>query len=537
MGKDKIPFKGMNKPCKQTKLSLQEREKNFRSLAENANDGILIATSEGYHVYANKRTAEITGYSVPELLEINMRDLVHPDEVPKMAERLRKRFAGESVPIHYETTFIREDGKTVPVEITAALTVWQSQTVDLILIRDITDRKRTERALQESEERYRRITEAITDYIYTVRIQNGCPVETIHSPACVAVTGYTTEEFLGNPYLWIEMVYEDDRKLVRKLVADILSGSQVKPLEHRIIRKDGTLRWVRNTSVLYYDDQGKLVSYDGLIQDITERKQMEIALEEERASFAQKFEKRTEELSRANAELARAARMKDEFLAIMSHELRTPLNVVLGMAEALQDGIYGPLNEKQLKALRRIGESGHHLLAIITDILDLSQISNGGIELDIGPVAVESVCQAGLRFINQEVQKKRLTLSFEFDSVVTTIRSDGRRLKQALVNLLNNAVKFTPEEGEIGLEVEGDPENRVVRFTVWDTGIGIAKEDMDRLFQPFIQLDSSLSRKYEGTGLGLILAYRIVNLLGGSVSVESEVGQGSRFTMLLPWKE
>jgi PAS domain S-box-containing protein len=537
MGKDKIPFKGMSKPRKRAKPSLQEREKNFRVLAENANDGILIATSEGNHVYANKRAAEITGYSVPELFEISMRELAHPDELPKLSERLRKRLAGKRVPTQYETVIIRKDGQTVPVEITAALTVWQSQTADLVLIRDIADRKRTEKALQESEERYRRITEAVTDYIYTVRIQNGCPVETIHSPACVAVTGYTAEEFLRNPYLWIEMVYEDDRKLVRKLVADILSGFQVKPLEHRIIRKDGTLCWVRNTSVLYYDDQGKLVSYDGLIQDITERKQMEIALEEERASFAQKFEERTEELSRANAELARAARLKDEFLAIMSHELRTPLNVVLGMSEALQDGIYGPLNERQLNALRRIGESGHHLLAIITDILDLSQISTGRIELDIGPVAVESVCQAGLRFINQEVQKKRLTLSFEFDRVVTTIRTDGRRLKQALVNLLDNAVKFTPEEGKIGLEVEGDPENRVVRFTVWDTGIGIAKEDMNRLFQPFMQLDSSLSRKYEGTGLGLILVYRIVDLLGGGVSVESEVGKGSRFTILLPWKE
>jgi CheY-like chemotaxis protein len=221
----------------------------------------------------------------------------------------------------------------------------------------------------------------------------------------------------------------------------------------------------------------------------------------------------------------------------MSHELRTPLNIIMGMSEALQDGVYGSLNEKQLKALHRITEGGNHLLALITDILALSVISTGRKELDIGPVAVESVCQAGLRFINRSVQKKGVKLSFMFDSAVTTIYTDGRRLKQVLVNLLNNAVKFTPEGGEIGLDVETDPENYVVRFTVWDTGIGIAKEDMKRLFQPFVQLDSSLSRRYEGTGLGLNLVYRIVDILGGSVSVESEVERGSRFTISLPWEE
>lgn len=527
----------MSKPQKQAKPSLQERERNFSALAENANAGILIATSEGHHVYANKRAAEITGYSVPKLLEIHMSELAHPDELPKLSERLRKRLAGECVPAQYETVIIRKDGQPVPVEITGAQMVWQDQPADLVIVRDITEQKRTEEALQESEKRYRCITEAVTDYIYTVRIQGGRAVETTHSPACVAVTGYTAEEFRENPYLWIEMVYEDDRELVRKTSADILSGLQVKPLEHRLIRKDGSLRWVRNTPVLHYDNQGELVFYDGLIQDITERKQVEIALEEERVSLARKVEERTDELNRANAELARAACLKDEFLATMSHELRTPLNIVLGMSEALQDGIYGSLNEKQLKALHRITEGGNHLLAIITDILDLSAISTGRMELDIGPVAVESVCQAGLRFINHKVQKKRLILSFGFDSVITTIHTDGGRLKQVLVNLLDNAVKFTPEGGKIGLDVEADFENCVVRFTVWDTGIGIAKENLKRLFQPFGQLDSSLSRKYEGTGLGLSLVYRIVDILGGSVSVESEIARGSRFTVLLPWED
>jgi signal transduction histidine kinase/CheY-like chemotaxis protein len=275
--------------------------------------------------------------------------------------------------------------------------------------------------------------------------------------------------------------------------------------------------------------------YEAIQQELTERKRAEEALREERASLARRVEERTAELSVANAELARAVHLKDEFLATMSHELRTPLNAILGLSEALQEQVYGPLNERQLKSLRGIEESGHHLLALINDILDVSKIEAGKLELEVGPVSVVSVCQASLRLIKQAAHKKQLRVSSTFDRAVTTLEADGRRLKQILVNLLSNAVKFTPEGGTIGLEVVSDDECQVVHFAVWDTGIGISEEDMGRLFQPFVQLDSSLSRQYTGTGLGLSLVYRLTEMHGGSVSVESEVGQGSRFTVSLPW--
>jgi len=276
--------------------------------------------------------------------------------------------------------------------------------------------------------------------------------------------------------------------------------------------------------------------YQALQQELAERKQAQQALAEERAALSQRVAERTAELSAANAELARAARLKDEFLASMSHELRTPLNAILGMSEVLRREIYGPLNEKQLKSVRIIEESGHHLLDLINDILDVSKIEAGKIELQIAPLSVEAACRASLQLIKQQAHEKRLRVSFSFDNKVTLMQADERRLKQILVNLLSNAVKFTPEGGEIGLEVVGDVAAQVVHFTIWDTGIGIAEEDMVRLFRPFVQLDSSLSRQYDGSGLGLALVYRLVEMHGGSVSAESEVGKGSRFTVSLPWQ-
>jgi len=245
---------------------------------------------------------------------------------------------------------------------------------------------------------------------------------------------------------------------------------------------------------------------------------------------------RTADLSAANAELARAARLKDEFLASMSHELRTPLNAILGLSEALQEQVYGPLSARQFKSLRNIEASGRHLLTLINDILDVSKIGAGKLELEKTLVSVESVSRASLGLIKQPAHRKRLKISSSLDSAVRTIHADPRRLKQILVNLLSNAVKFTPEGGQIGLEVVGDAEGQAVHFAVWDTGVGIAPEGMERLFRPFVQLDSSLSRQHTGTGLGLVLVHRMAELHGGGVSVESEPGKGSRFTVSLPWQ-
>ena len=238
----------------------------------------------------------------------------------------------------------------------------------------------------------------------------------------------------------------------------------------------------------------------------------------------------------ANAELARAAEAKDEFLSSMSHELRTPLNAVLSLSESLIEGIYGDINEKQQKTIGMIETSGRHLLSLINDILDLSKVAAGKMELSVGAVDIPRLCESSLLFVRERAMKKRLKLTSNMDPRVVTLQADERRLKQVLVNLLTNAVKFT-EEGEVGLDVTGDRDAKQVRFVVRDTGIGIAEEDLEQLWTPFSQLDSGLDRQYEGTGLGLSLVKEMTELHGGSVEVTSEgVGNGSQFTMILPWE-
>ena len=266
------------------------------------------------------------------------------------------------------------------------------------------------------------------------------------------------------------------------------------------------------------------------------RRHAELALAEERMLLADRVAARTAELSYSNAELARAARAKDEFLATMNHELRTPLNAVLLYAESLLTQLPGPLNDRQLRAVSGIRESAHHLLLLINDILDVAKMDAGKLNLDIVTASVETICQSSLRLVSEMALKKHLELTYNCNPLATLLDVDERRLKQMLVNLLSNAVKFTPEGGKVGLDVEGDIENGVLHFTVWDTGIGLSQEDIKKLFQPFVQIDSSHSRHHGGTGLGLFLVYRMAELHGGSIAVTSEVQQGSRFTISLPWQ-
>jgi len=240
------------------------------------------------------------------------------------------------------------------------------------------------------------------------------------------------------------------------------------------------------------------------------------------------------ELSAANTALMQTNRLKDEFLANMGHELRTPLNAILNLSGALSEGAYGPLNEKQLKSLRTVEDSGRSLTTLLNDILDLSKIMAGQLALQIETVPLEMICASSVRRIGPTAQMKGVAVSLSADKAVQTVQADARRLVQILVNLLQNAVKFTPEGGSVGLEAGADPERSVVRFVVWDTGIGIAPEDLGRLFQPFVQLDAKLAQQHGGTGLGLALVKQLVELHGGSVSVESEQGHGSRFTVTLP---
>jgi CheY-like chemotaxis protein len=219
----------------------------------------------------------------------------------------------------------------------------------------------------------------------------------------------------------------------------------------------------------------------------------------------------------------------------MSHELRTPLSAILGLSEAILHGVHGPLNERQSRSMKIMEDSGRHLLELINDILDLSKIEAGRLQVRSEPIAVGSLCTASLALVQEAAVRKQISLTSSVDPRAVMLRADPKRLKQVLVNLLSNAVKFTPDGGSVTLTVMADPAADVIRFRVEDTGVGIAAEDMKRLFRPFVQLDSSLSRRHTGTGLGLSLVHRLTALQGGGIEVQSEVGEGSTFIVSLPW--
>jgi signal transduction histidine kinase len=263
------------------------------------------------------------------------------------------------------------------------------------------------------------------------------------------------------------------------------------------------------------------------------------------------------DLARTNQELLRVAQLKDEFLATMSHEFRTPLNSIMGMSEIMTEEIFGAINKEQREALHTIRSGGEHLLGLINDILDASKIMAGMLKLTIAPVAIAHLCSASLEFVKQQALQKNIQILTNLAPNLDVIAADERRLKQVLVNLLCNAIKFTPEGGKVSLDVDIETSHRNgvnplekshdptmeasksgiwVKFSVSDNGIGIAPDDQSKLFQPFIQLDSGLNRRYEGSGLGLAIVKQLVELHSGHIDLTSAVGLGSCFAVYLPYR-
>ena len=276
--------------------------------------------------------------------------------------------------------------------------------------------------------------------------------------------------------------------------------------------------------------------------------------------LADQLRARGEDIQLKNAELSKADRMKSEFLANMSHELRTPLNAVIGFSEILKDGMVGELSTEQTEYVTDIFVSGKHLLSLINDILDLSKVESGHSPLDLAPLEPEQLSSSGISVMREKAGTQSVRLRAVCAPDLGSVLVDPRKAKQIVYNLLANAVKFTPEGGHVTLtlsrvtaaQVRMACEQRHARvfapeavdrfaaylmISVADTGIGIEQSDLERLFQPFVQIDSTLSRKYAGTGLGLMMVKRLAELHGGGVMVMSEPGQGSTFTVWLPWRE
>ncbi|WP_261341664.1 sensor histidine kinase [Candidatus Kuenenia stuttgartensis] len=254
--------------------------------------------------------------------------------------------------------------------------------------------------------------------------------------------------------------------------------------------------------------------------------------EQYRHLLEKKVQEKTSDLQKTNIALEKAYRLKSEFLATMSHELRTPLNAIIGFAEVLKDGLVGPINDEQREYVDDIYSSGKHLLNMINNVLDISKIEAGKLELKYEEICVKETIDDVLNTVSGIANKKNITIKNTIQSDIPTFVVDQLKLKQILFNLLSNAIKFTPKNGNVCIDTT--LKDLYVQFAIADTGIGIKQEDIEKIFEAFSQVDSSLARNYEGAGLSLALTKRLVELHGGEIWVESFYGKGSTFTFILP---
>jgi hypothetical protein len=384
---------------------------------------------------------------------------------------------------------------------------------------EASERNAAQEALQQSEAQFRAIFERSSIGIGLIDMKAQI-VDT--NPALCNILGYSQEELRGKRFINYIATQRGDLELYKQLISGIRTDTERVAARHRIemerrcLHRDGSLVWTHISVSIIPDSNGEPELFLAMIEDITERKQTELRL-------------------RASQEAAEAgSRAKSEFLATMSHELRTPLNAIMGLSQLLQEAMVGSLNEKQKEYINCIYSSGEHLLELINDILDLSKVEAGKEELLLLPLSVSELSNYAISAVSDRALEKGLQLSSEIDPKVDICIADERRIKQMLLNLLTNAIKFTPA-GQVSLQVKKVAQG--IAFTVSDTGIGIDSSQFQFLFEPFQQLDSHLNRQYEGTGLGLALTRKLARLHGGDVTVTSILGQGSQFTLFLPDSE
>lgn len=383
-------------------------------------------------------------------------------------------------------------------------------------LRDITEERQIQARLAESEQHFRLLTENAGDIIARHDTEARCLYV---SPACYPILGYTVEEMLGETQ-WSRF-HPEDIPVMLEGFRPLSEGRDVTMVRYRMLHKAGYFVWLEVTAKAIRDVNGALIETHTVSRDITDRVGIEQALLE-----------RTQEIQLKNAALERANRIKTEFLATMSHELRTPLTSILGFSELLAGQFAGPLSEQQTMYAQNIYKSGQQLLRLIDDLLDLSKIEAGRLILEPVDMQLGEVVRACLTMVQERAMHKHQQIHVDVPKNLW-LHADIRKIKQILVNLLTNAVKFTDEGGQIWISAERLPSREAV-IRVRDTGVGISEEQKERLFEPFSQLDSSLSRRYEGTGLGLTLCKRLIELHQGRLEVESVKGVGSTFIVILP---
>ena len=505
---------------KQAEDALRNSEERFRTAFDYMLEGAQIIGFDRRYLYLNDMAQAQSRRPKEELLGNRYTD-VWPGSEDTHLFAMIKRCIEDRIPCRMQNEFVYADGAVRWFE----LSIQPIPEGIFILSIDTTERKQAQQELLELnrtlEERIQERTAEVQD-LYDNAPAGYHSLDAEGRFVRINQTelnwlGYTREEVLGRRFT--DFITPASESVFRASFPKFLAAGCIRDLEFDLVCKDGTVLSVLVNATAIYDTAGRYHTSRSTVFDNSARKQAEDALR------------------LANLEMERAIRLKDEFLANMSHELRTPLTGMLALGENLQEQIYGPLNERQLKILGHVETSSRHLLSLINDLLDLSKIEAGRLDLELQPLIVDDIIYASMHFVKEVAHKKNIELSSQNDQPHAIVVADARRLKQMLVNLLGNAVKFTPDGGRVQLQVTPDTAADEIRFVVHDTGVGIPPEAQARLFQPFTQLDSALARQHEGTGLGLALVKRLAAQHGGSVSVASSgvPGEGSCFTIILPY--
>lgn len=491
---------------------LRRSEEKFRIITENSRELVGVHDQEGRFKYVSPSSKDMLGYTPEELLGSRLHEFIHPDDIHFLEEQFFKNFVSVNLDNKNEYRIKRKDAHYIWFEtITQPIKDVKGEVVEIqTSSRDITERKRAEQQIREKEEKYRNIFESMFDVYVEVSVDDGEILEI--SPSVERISGYTRNELVGKSILQFYAYSEEWQKLVDKLEKE----GRVSDFEITLLNKQGeevicsySVRMIRSTG-------GKPKKIVGTLRDISERKRAEIQLED------------------AKVKAESASKAKSEFLANMSHEIRTPMNAILGFSEVLMNRMDDEENRSHIEAIL---SSGRTLLSLINDILDLSKIEAGKMQINYEPVDLPVVLDDIQHIFEKKLSEKNLTLKIDIDrNLPGVLYLDEVRIRQILFNLVGNAIKFT-DEGYIKIGVyvkETTSDKYQLHLIVKDTGVGIPRKQQRLIFNAFQQQDGQDSRRYEGSGLGLSITRKLVEKMNGQINLDSRIGQGSQFEIILP---
>ena len=493
-----------------------------RLLVESVQDYAIFALDpKGFILSWNAGAARFKGYTADEIIGKHFSIFYPPDKVAERFPEHELEMAERTGRFEDEGWRIRKDGTRFWANV--VITALRGEDGRLLgyakVTRDLTARRAAEEALRQSEERFRLIVQSVRDYAIFMLDPDG-NVATWNAGA-ERFKGYTANEIIGKHF---SVFYPDEKRKERFPEYELEVATREGRFEDEgwRVRKDGTRFWANVVITALRDESGHLVGFAKVTRDLTERRESE---------------RRALEDARKLAEVEAANRAKAAFLAAMSHELRTPLNAIGGYAQLLASGVRGPISDSQRVDLDRIQRAQKHLLAIISDILNFSRIEAGQLKYEFGPVPLQEVADTVAHLVSPQAEAKGIRLELPQGRNVdaaATAWADRGKVEQIVLNLLSNAIKFTEPDGVVALTYRQDGEHCV--FAVRDTGIGIPTDQLDSIFEPFVQVGRSLTSPHEGTGLGLAISRDLARAMRGDITVESAVDEGSTFTVTLPCK-